>query len=134
MRDSRSVAVEPWRDDFTDNRKVPLLQTEYLFESLPNNASRSSGIIGPLPNFSLSRHYEMNSYAAGPESRVYHIVENRGGYTLCGLRVSTIKAGVLSKGFGILLSTPGKPRDRRLCRHCERLAKKELPVPSKDPE
>jgi len=45
----------------------------------------------------------MSSYAAGPESRVYHIVEKRGGYTLCGLRVSTIKAGVLSKGFGILL-------------------------------
>ena len=76
----------------------------------------------------------MSSYAAGPESRVYHIVEKRGGYTLCGLRVSTIKAGVLSKGFGILLSTSGKPRDRRVCRHCERLAKKELPVPSEDPE
>ncbi len=68
----------------------------------------------------------MDSYAGGPESRVYHIVEERGGYTLCGLRLSTTKAGILSRGFGILLSTSGKPIDRRACKHCERLATKQL--------
>jgi hypothetical protein len=63
----------------------------------------------------------MNSYATGPGSRVYHIVVKRGGYTLCGLKVIGLKSVLPDKGSGLLYVVREEPKDRPLCKHCQRL-------------
>ena len=68
MPHSRSVSAGQPRDDFSDQRRVPLLQAEHLLESLPNNASRSSGIISCFPNFSLSPHSKWIHTLADPRA------------------------------------------------------------------
>ena len=65
----------------------------------------------------------MNSYATGPASRIYHIVVERGAYTLCGLKVISLKGSVPARGSGLYVISE-KPRDRALCKHCERLKKR----------
>jgi len=64
----------------------------------------------------------MGLYAIGPESRVYHLVLERGNYTLCGLRVINLKSKVPTKGLGLYVISE-KPKSRVLCEHCERLAR-----------
>jgi hypothetical protein len=71
--------------------------------------------------FSLSLHCGMSLYAIGPGSRVYHVVLERGSYTLCGLKVSGLKVNLPTRGTGLLYVLPEKPKDRKLCKHCERL-------------
>jgi hypothetical protein len=59
----------------------------------------------------------MTLYVSGPGSRVYHIVLERGhAYTLCGLKVTTLK---------VILSE--KPMNGVLCKHCDRLRQTESP-------
>lgn len=61
----------------------------------------------------------MPAYATRSALGPYHIVEGRGGLTLCGLRVSKI----LQKGSRVTLNlVKEKPKVGRLCRHCARLA------------
>ena len=61
----------------------------------------------------------MHAYATRSAVGPYHIVEGRGGLTLCGLRVSKI----LQKGSRVTLNLiKEKPKVGRLCRHCARLA------------
>jgi len=62
----------------------------------------------------------MNSYATGAASRVYHIVVERGAYTLCGLKVIGLKRSVPARGSGLYVISE-EPRDRALCKHCQRL-------------
>ena len=63
----------------------------------------------------------MNSYAAGPARQVYHIVVERGAYTLCGLKVTSLRGTLPAKGSGPLYLLSEQPKDRTLCKHCERL-------------
>jgi len=67
----------------------------------------------------------MSLYAFGPESRVYHIVLERGNYTVCGLNLNVInlKSKVPTKGSGRYVVSE-KPTDRVLCEHCERLTRR----------
>lgn len=61
----------------------------------------------------------MPSYATRSSLGPYHVVEGRGGLTLCGLRVGKI----LQKGSRVTLNlVKEKPEIGRLCRHCARLA------------
>jgi hypothetical protein len=58
------------------------------------------------------------AYATRSALGPYHVVEGRGGLTLCGLRVSKI----LQKGSRVTLNLiKEKPEVGRLCRHCSRL-------------
>jgi len=66
----------------------------------------------------------MNLYATSPGSRVYHLVESRGSYSLCGLRVTRLNGAPQEKG-GLLHQISEKPEDRDLCKHCQRLRDKE---------
>jgi len=63
----------------------------------------------------------MNSYAAGPARQVYHIVLDYSTYTLCGLKVTSLRSTLPAKGSGPLYLLSEKPKDRTLCKHCERL-------------
>jgi hypothetical protein len=59
------------------------------------------------------------AYATRSALGPYHVVEDRGGLTLCGLRVSQIH----QKGTRVTLNlVKEKPEVGRLCRHCARLA------------
>ncbi len=58
-------------------------------------------------------------YAARTYDGPYHVVEPRGDLTLCGLKVSRITEGT---GRAVLHVVKEKPRQGRLCKHCERLA------------
>ncbi len=58
-------------------------------------------------------------YVSGPAGRIYHIVLERGrAYTLCGLKVKSLKV------------TAEKPKVGVLCKHCERLRETEPPAES----
>ena len=71
----------------------------------------------PVRNSHFPRINQMSLYVSGPARRIYHIVLERGhGYTLCGLKVTTLK---------VILSE--KPKNGVLCKHCERLKETELP-------
>jgi hypothetical protein len=62
-------------------------------------------------------------YARSENSRVYHIIPRGQQFTLCGLRISRlVVAGRQHKHvhFG-----PEKPADQALCKHCERIDRKE---------
>jgi len=48
----------------------------------------------------------------------YHLVEERSGQTLCGLKVSRVQKAQKDRLYLI----EEKPRDAKLCKHCERLA------------
>jgi len=60
----------------------------------------------------------MTLYISGPAiRRIYHIVLERGqAYTLCGLKVMSLK---------VILSE--KPENGELCKHCDRLREAESP-------
>lgn len=61
----------------------------------------------------------MPGYATRSALGPYHVVEGRGGLTLCGLRVSKIH----QKGSRVTLNlVKEKPEVGRLCKHCARLA------------
>ncbi len=62
----------------------------------------------------------MNLYATTSGSRVYHLVEGRGSYSLCGLRVTRLDGATQAKG-GLLSLVSEKPENRDLCKHCQRL-------------
>jgi hypothetical protein len=57
-------------------------------------------------------------YISGPGGRIYHIVLERGraytrAYTLCGLKVQSLKVSA------------EEPKNGVLCKHCERLRERE---------
>jgi hypothetical protein len=59
------------------------------------------------------------TYATRSALGPYHLVEGRGGLTLCGLKVSKIH----QTGSRVTLNlVKEKPEVGRLCRHCVRLA------------
>lgn len=83
--------------------------TTQLFPGLRHRKSVS--------NSHFPQNNRMTLYVSGSASRVYHIVLERGGaYTLCGLRVNTLR-DFLSE----------KPKDGVLCKHCKRLQASEPP-------
>ena len=69
----------------------------------------------------------MPLYAIRPQGTSYHIVEEREGLTLCGLKVGRLR----QKGrVGTLYSVEEKPEGRSLCKNCERLSV-ENPLPKR---
>ena len=91
---------------------------------VPDNRLQFRSISRRLSNFPLSPHQIMSLYATRSESRVYHLVEGRESYTVCGLRVTRHKIALPTKG-GLLRLVSEKPENRELCKHCLRLSEKE---------
>ena len=62
-------------------------------------------------------------YARSENSRVYHIIPRGLQFTLCGLRVSRLV--VTGRQHERVHFGPEKPADQPLCKHCERIERKD---------
>ncbi|HKP46542.1 MAG TPA: hypothetical protein VJT50_08075 [Pyrinomonadaceae bacterium] len=65
-------------------------------------------------------------YAARKDSSLYHLVDNRRTYTLCGLRI--VRVPTAGYAFAVLRILKERPEDKKLCSRCERVAGARNPV------